>query len=101
MMATAAGQKVPVIQSQVKSFLQRLDVVYLQIQIQTRNAKYLVASLVTYPAEMEVPPDNFLSLFLPCVGISEGSGFAVLMLRRLRFLGADIPTRMDPAAILT
>lgn len=99
--ATAAGQEVPIVQSQVKTFLQRFDVVHLQFLVKPRNAEDPIASFVTHPAEMEVPPDNTVSFLLPGVGFTECSCFAVPMLRRLRFLGAYISTRMDTAAIST
>ena len=101
MMTAAAGQKVPIIQPQVKAFFQRLDMMYLQFQIQTRNTKDFIASLVAHPAEIEVSPDNLISFLLPGISLSESSSFAVPVLRWLRFLGADVSTWVDPAAILT
>ena len=50
MMTTTAGQKVPIVQPQVKALLQRFDVVHLKFLIQTRNTKDIIAPLVANPA---------------------------------------------------
>lgn len=100
-MTTATCQKIPVIQSEIKSFLQRLDVVHLQLLIESRHTEDIIASIVAYPAEMEVSPDNLISFLLPSISLPEFSNLFVSVLRLLRFLRTDKPAVMNPPAVST
>ena len=101
MVHAAECHEVTIIQTQVKSFFQRLDVVYLQFLIKARNSKHLVTSLITGSTQMEISTDYPLSFFLPGIGLTECGRLTVPMLRRFRFLGTHISLRMNPAAIFT
>ena len=101
MVHAAECHEVTIIQTQVKSFFQRLDVVYLQFLIKARNSKHLVTSLITGSTQMEISTDYPLSFFLPGIGLTECGRLTVPVLRRFRFLGTHISLRMNPAAIFT
>ena len=92
MVHAAECHEVTIIQTQVKSFFQRLDVVYLQFLIKARNSKHLVTSLITGSTQMEISTDYPLSFFLP--GIEVLRNAAVLLFRcfaGLGFLGHTYP----------
>ena len=64
----AAGDQVVIIKTEVKTFLQRLDVVNLKrLVIEARDSECAVASLVAYPAHVVIAPDDIISLLLPDV----------------------------------
>lgn len=100
-MPAAAGQQIAVVQAQVKSFLQWLDMMHRQILFQPRHAEGSVTALVAYPAEMEIPSDDPASFFLPDICLSKTGDFTVAMRCRFRLFGADISFRMDPPTVPT
>ena len=92
MMPAAAGQKVPIIQ--------RFNVMYRQLLIQTRNTIDTIAALVTDPAQVIIPADNLVSLLLPSIRLSEAGRLFVPVVCLLRLLRAHVSSQMNPPTIL-
>ena len=102
MMSAAARQKVVIVQPTLETFHKRLDVVDVQELHEPRNTEDTIAAFITNPAKMEVSPDDFFALFLPDIGTSERSCFAVAPVPSgLWLLGADEFAVVDSPAIFT
>jgi len=66
--SVAAGDEVVIIKPEVKTFLQRLDVMNLKrLVIEARDSECAVASLVAYPAHVVIALDDMIPLLLPDV----------------------------------
>jgi len=99
MVTTAERHQIAIIQPEIKSFLQRLYVMYLQFLIKARHTENIVTAFITGSAQVKISMDNLASLFLPSVALAESGRLIVAVFCRLGFPWAYIALRMDPAAI--
>ena len=99
MMTTAERHQIAIIQPEIKSFLKRLYMMYLQFLIKARHTEDIITAFITGPAQVKISMDNLASLFLPSVALAESGRLAVAVFCCLWFPRAYIAFRMDPAAI--
>ena len=98
-MTATTCQKIPILQPQVKTLFQRLNVMHRQLLVQSWHSEGLIAPLVANPAKIKVSLDDLIPFLLPGVCLTKAGNLVVAVLCLFWLLWTDISSRMNPSAI--